>query len=349
MLQTRSPTTDSEDVSVKSEYDDGKNADNSNTTNGFIVEPNQSNSTMEGYITKIKTNQQKTVLTSDLEERNLTTSLSPETNNQSRATISSQMISPRAPPIKEEQHRHGEEREFHQDEDLQPQKLPPLPPNIQKALQQPPVTSPPEALSPGHLSISQAGFLTPLSLRKDASSTPSFVVGASQRIVGTHHSTHSIVSVGGKPTPSNFVSPLSTSRIGPAGEFSPSPNAVVTAGGGGGGGGGNSTNGGSSTKLKSPPHSSNAHSAPTSTMVAGGLGSGVFLHFDKKLADCVKQYPCLYDSKTVGYKDKNTANKAWELVAKEVEVENGKSHNKVFVRCSSSLSQNVACCILHII
>ena len=74
----------------------------------------------------------------------------------------------------------------------------------------------------------------------------------------------------------------------------------------------------------SPPTSPPAHSAPTSTMVAGGLGSGVFLHFDKKLADCVKQYPCLYDSKTVGYKDKNTATKAWELVAKEVEVENGK-------------------------
>ena len=74
-----------------------------------------------------------------------------------------------------------------------------------------------------------------------------------------------------------------------------------------------------STSPSSPP----AHTAPTSTMVAGGLGSGVFLHFDKKLSDCVKQYPCLYDSKTVGYKHKHTATKAWELVAKEVEVENG--------------------------
>lgn len=66
-------------------------------------------------------------------------------------------------------------------------------------------------------------------------------------------------------------------------------------------------------------------------MVAGGLGSGVFLHFDKKLADCVKQYPCLYDSKTVGYKDKNTATKAWELVAKELEVENGNCFYLIFI------------------
>lgn len=57
--------------------------------------------------------------------------------------------------------------------------------------------------------------------------------------------------------------------------------------------------------------------------LATGPNAGFFLHFDKKLSDCVKKYPCLYDSKTVGYKDKNVTAQYWEMVAKEVQVESG--------------------------
>ena len=86
-------------------------------------------------------------------------------------------------------------------------------------------------------------------------------------------------------------------------------------------------------QAKSPPHDDIHISPPNQQQqpiantsgLASGIGSGVFLHFDKKLADCVKQFPCLYDSKTVGYKDKKTASKIWEIVAKEVEVETGKT------------------------
>lgn len=48
------------------------------------------------------------------------------------------------------------------------------------------------------------------------------------------------------------------------------------------------------------------------------------LHFDKILADCVKMHPCLYDTKTRGYRDKTDVDNAWDTIASNLKVENGK-------------------------
>jgi len=45
---------------------------------------------------------------------------------------------------------------------------------------------------------------------------------------------------------------------------------------------------------------------------------------NEKLAESVRNYPCLYDKKSADFKDKNKKRLAWSDVAKEVGLENGK-------------------------
>ncbi|XP_066933753.1 uncharacterized protein [Clytia hemisphaerica] len=144
---------------------------------------------------------------------------------------------------------------------------------------------------------------------------PTDLVGRAPQAIIAHSAPTSIQP---RISPPKAVSPIGVNNCSTSKKYSsstsPSPASATTK----------------RELASSPPAGITNHSAPTPCMVAGGLGSGVFLHFDKKLSDCVKQYPCLYDSKTVGYKDKKTAMKAWELVAKEVEVENGEHAQKLY-------------------
>ena len=45
---------------------------------------------------------------------------------------------------------------------------------------------------------------------------------------------------------------------------------------------------------------------------------------NEKLAESVRNYPCLYDKKSSDFKDKNKKALAWSDVAKEVGLQNGK-------------------------
>ena len=45
---------------------------------------------------------------------------------------------------------------------------------------------------------------------------------------------------------------------------------------------------------------------------------------NEKLAESVRNYPCLYDKKSADFKDKNKKALAWSDVAKEVGLQNAK-------------------------
>ncbi|XP_044171688.1 uncharacterized protein LOC122956018 [Acropora millepora] len=51
---------------------------------------------------------------------------------------------------------------------------------------------------------------------------------------------------------------------------------------------------------------------------------------NEKLAESVRNYPCLYDKKSADFKDKNKKALAWSDVAKEVGLQNGDEACKLF-------------------
>ena len=47
-------------------------------------------------------------------------------------------------------------------------------------------------------------------------------------------------------------------------------------------------------------------------------------HVNEKLAESVRDYPCLFDKRSADFKDKNKKAFAWSDVSKEVGLQNGK-------------------------
>ena len=53
--------------------------------------------------------------------------------------------------------------------------------------------------------------------------------------------------------------------------------------------------------------------------------SAANLREEKKLTDVVRKYPCLYDKKTLEYKNKNLKEEAWRKIEEELQMEIGKN------------------------